>query len=223
MGNCQNNFAYPQPINRCSKYIEDKKYSVSDDKSSKNQDVVLQNFCAFDYFGPADGNDDRKLYCNRVGNFEWKYVEGDLGSSCETSNCCDGCAVTEACGLCFKNDGRGAICTRRAFLGNPLQCCLNDYAGCNNQSITSNVKSQDLCFTLSSDGKKITHDNAQNVCNSTNCLNSCHPCYQNINIGSDTQVPLRKKKMEQIQRHHVQTQIKATVKTCYMATALEVI
>lgn len=191
MGGCESNYVYPEPINRCSKYVRDKRRSNDGSGDSNNiaPDPILKDFCAFDYFGPLNGNDDRRKYCRRVGAGEWNYSSGNVGADCQTNNCCDGCYSTGGCGFCRQIDGKGVVCDRANFLGEKLQCCLNDFRGCGNQDGALD-NTPDLCFTFDSVGERIDHGNAQNICDSSNCLASCHPCYQSINIGPDSKVPL---------------------------------
>jgi len=89
---------------------------------------TIDNFCT--YAGPA-GNSFRNEYCARLSTAaEW----GDpnqVNNGCSYDDCrpyidfgfgcCNGC-----CGIL----GDGVSCERLTFTGNPVTCCLNDYA-CN--------------------------------------------------------------------------------------------
>ncbi|MBL4662028.1 MAG: hypothetical protein JKY22_00305 [Flavobacteriaceae bacterium] len=122
MGNCK---SYPEPdtSNICTKD------SIG---SGDTTDHTLKHFCA-PINGVLGGEDIRREYCGRIGSGEWEY-QGE-GGSCNyndcnkyqdvDSGCCSGC-----CGI----SGRKVLCKRKSYLGDPLSCCLKDYAFDENDS-----------------------------------------------------------------------------------------
>ena len=166
------------PINRCSKYVEEERKSSSE-KEPEDNDYVLGNYCYnYSFIYPGENA------CSEVGYEEWDYSSLDLKNICQTSYCCNSCSYNVTFGLCSAKTSVGVKCQRKKFNGNPLQCCLNDYGGCGNQT-SSNVNDIDLCFSANAKGNKIDHENSSDACNSENCKSTCHPCQRNINTMPD--------------------------------------
>src|SRR5689334_17290876 len=112
----------PSPTNQCNVEI--------------GQDYTLANFCTLEGVG---GNSYRETWCEKLGSpGEWGVGNSNAGScaynDCQPyidvgAGCCRGC-----CGIAGAKVG----CQRKAYNGNPVQCCLNDY--------TCNSDNNALCF-----------------------------------------------------------------------------
>jgi hypothetical protein len=106
--------------------------------TSINETIDLPHFCT--YAGPA-GDDRRREWCGKIGESggEWEW-SGSQSGICGYNDCHPyQNAPIGCCSGCCTISGAGAICRRKQFLGDPLQCCLNDYA-CNQDK-------PGLCFT----------------------------------------------------------------------------
>ena len=110
MGNdCGKNFPNPDTTNRCNQLGETH---------------VIPHFCSL--AGPG-GDGYRRQWCAALGApGEWE-AAGESGicayNDCHPyqeveTGCCNGC-----CGIV----GAGAVCRRRAFTGDPIECCLLDF------------------------------------------------------------------------------------------------
>lgn len=168
MGNTCDSIQSPEVINRCSGSIKE--------TSGSFNGGVLNNFCT--YSGVA-GKSYRQQWCNKIGDNEWTY--GWQGASCTYNDCSPfESQDTGCCGGCCGIAGNGVECKRKAFTGNPIKCCFNDFGGCGQSpdgGATSGI-SIDLCFSDT--------DGYGDTCNSTNCQNTCSPCVRNLTSNSST-------------------------------------
>ena len=167
--------------NICSRDYTDIQYSYNG--VANGQVSLINNFCT--YSGNT-GKTYRQDWCSRVGqnSKEWSYLSQN-NDNCKYDSCIPYNSVTAngSCHGCSAKSGAGTSCTRDKFTGTDINCCLNDYTGCNlSPSETSFVKQEGTnnCFTkLASSGS---------YCNSYNidCGGACEPCLRDVTSDSNT-------------------------------------
>lgn len=150
----------------------------------------LYGFCA----GATD-NDVRSAYCNQMGG-EWEFRSAS--NSCTFSDCNTGYyQTTGCCSGCCGIAGKGTTCTRKRFLGDSVQCCLNDYAGCGTTNTVSDPYKYDLAFSSDANGNTISPERVGTdksqldsstgwACAQTNCQRTCDPCRRSITSNATT-------------------------------------
>lgn len=96
------------------------------DKLFPGEDYIEKKFDKSNILGL---NDKRINYCKGIGDEDEWVFNGDTGNSCQYNDCHNtkefpggGC-----CKGCCAIAGKGVVCERSKYVGNPLVCCFNDY------------------------------------------------------------------------------------------------
>lgn len=150
-----------------------------DNETDPIYDTFIAAFCTQK---GSNGDQYRSEVCQRVGNYsnEWN-SESDNGVDCKYDSCTKYTArkTTDCCNNCCGKGGRGVICKRTAYNGNPVACCLRDYGGCNLAFDTKNSSSDNNCFSSPVPGK-----NCKDF--TTDCGGTCDPCLRDVTSDSKT-------------------------------------
>lgn len=213
MGNNCSSIKTPQLRNKLSDDVGDIGRTFNDTSgfnAMSFQQASNPAYSSRTFWGFCAGLSDtsvRKAYCKSLGSGEWKYRSAS--NTCNFSSCNTGQYQSPGCcGWCCGIVGKGVTCSRESYNGDPIPCCLNDFAGCGINDGLRIATPNDPCkfnlgFSEDVNGNPINQYSVGNSictesdtsssfsytgwsCLEQNCPKTCDSCLRSITTDGDT-------------------------------------